>query len=388
MTIHKRSLISLIRRYHIRIRLDCDPNFSADKATQSFTGVEELSIEVSQAQFGSSNYKVLRLFEGIRSVKRARIYGSVTAFPEYVRWLQGSMKTPQGMDFEQFDEEKHQEHLISNAWSFLPQKSSTQHGSPSRRRLSTKLAVRGFFLGVLFAFSSESRYAWCFIGSRSIRTTFEISRKLFLVKRSRASANIEAAYKPCTASRQQLVGTREKKAYYNNIPLNPLFGTALLASLGQSSNLPIASTTSIDPNGEIDFGYRDHEYSSNEGASEKLNLSEGGSTDADQVAGEERADVTLDDAHYRPRPTVSRISALDELCRLAKPLNVKIVQPSKGLPSRGPITDQIQHRVNVSPLTRFLEYWAPSRRNPKIRDLTEFSEGQEIENCHLRIRFI
>ncbi|XMA15247.1 hypothetical protein WAI453_008038 [Rhynchosporium graminicola] len=109
MTIHKRSLISLIRRYHIRIRLDCDPNFSADKATQSFTGVEELSIEVSQAQFGSSNYKVLRLFEGIRSVKRARIYGSVTAFPEYVRWLQGSMKTPQGMDFEQFDKEKNGE---------------------------------------------------------------------------------------------------------------------------------------------------------------------------------------------------------------------------------------------------------------------------------------
>ncbi|CZS94413.1 uncharacterized protein RCO7_10120 [Rhynchosporium graminicola] len=323
MTIHKRSLISLIRRYHIRIRLDCDPNFSADKATQSFTGVEELSIEVSQAQFGSSNYKVLRLFEGIRSVKRARIYGSVTAFPEYVRWLQGSMKTPQGMDFEQFDKEKHQEHLISNAWSFLPQKSSTQLGSPSRRRLSTKLAVRGFFLGVLFAFSSESRYAWCFIGSRSIRTTFESSRKLFLVKRSRASANIEAAYKPCTASRQQLLLI----ASATSIGTLPIGTDDDLVPLALEKN---NITAVSDPNEEIDFGHRDHEYSSNEGGSEKLNLSEGESTDADQEAGEERADVTLDDAHYRPRPTVSRTSALDELCRLAKPLNVMIVQPSKG----------------------------------------------------------
>lgn len=105
-TIHAGNLISLIRRYHIRVRLDCDPNFSAEKATRSFTGVEELSIEVFQAQFGSSDYKVLRLFEGIRGVRRARIYGSVTTFPEYVEWLRNSVQTPEGLEVEVFDKEK------------------------------------------------------------------------------------------------------------------------------------------------------------------------------------------------------------------------------------------------------------------------------------------
>ncbi|PVH73866.1 hypothetical protein DL98DRAFT_563069 [Cadophora sp. DSE1049] len=94
-TIHSRSLISLIQRFHIRVCLDCDPNFSAEKAAKSFT-----------AQFGSSDYKMLKLFEGIRGVRRARVYGSVTAFPEYVEWLQDAMKTPEGVEVEVFDKEK------------------------------------------------------------------------------------------------------------------------------------------------------------------------------------------------------------------------------------------------------------------------------------------
>ncbi|KAG4435403.1 hypothetical protein IFR05_009110 [Cadophora sp. M221] len=105
-TIHTRNLISLIQRFHIRVRLDCDPNFSAENAAKSFTGVEELSIEVFQAQFGSSDYKVLKLFEGIRGVKRAKVYGSVIAFPEYVEWLQNSIRTPEGMDIEVFANER------------------------------------------------------------------------------------------------------------------------------------------------------------------------------------------------------------------------------------------------------------------------------------------
>ncbi|KUJ10030.1 uncharacterized protein LY89DRAFT_268400 [Mollisia scopiformis] len=100
------SLISLICKYHIRVRLDCDPNFSVHKAIAAFTGVEELTLEVFQAQFGSSDNKVLRLFEGIRGVKKARIYGSVTDFPEYVRWLQNSMMLPVGVEVEPFDKEK------------------------------------------------------------------------------------------------------------------------------------------------------------------------------------------------------------------------------------------------------------------------------------------
>lgn len=92
-TISSTAMSSLIRKYHIRVRLDCDPNFSALQATNAFTGVEELTIEVFQAQFASSDFEVLRLFEGIRCVKKVKIYGSITSFPEYVRWLQAAMKS-------------------------------------------------------------------------------------------------------------------------------------------------------------------------------------------------------------------------------------------------------------------------------------------------------
>ena len=90
-TVRAKPLISLIRRFHIRVRLDCDPNFSATKAENAFSGVEELTVEVFQAQYRSSNYKVLKLFEGVRGIQKASIYGSVTGFPEYVSWLQDAM---------------------------------------------------------------------------------------------------------------------------------------------------------------------------------------------------------------------------------------------------------------------------------------------------------
>lgn len=101
-TISSPTLIALIRKFHIRVRLDCDPNFSAKKASIAFTGVEELTIEVFQAQYGSSDYKVLKLFESVRGVKRARIYGSVTAFPGYVEWLQDTMMTPRDEESDMF----------------------------------------------------------------------------------------------------------------------------------------------------------------------------------------------------------------------------------------------------------------------------------------------
>jgi hypothetical protein len=104
-TISSPSLISLICRFHIRVRLDCDPNFSAEKAAESFSGVEELTIEVFQAQFGSSDHRVLRLFEGVRGVERARVYGSVTGFSGYVGWLQNAMTSPAGVEVGRFDRE-------------------------------------------------------------------------------------------------------------------------------------------------------------------------------------------------------------------------------------------------------------------------------------------
>ncbi|KAG0648827.1 hypothetical protein D0Z07_5076 [Hyphodiscus hymeniophilus] len=90
------NLITMIRRYYILVRLDCDPNFTAKKVQEAFTGVDELTLEVFQAQFGGSENQVLKLFEGIRGVKKARIYGSVTAFPDYAGWLERAMMTTEG----------------------------------------------------------------------------------------------------------------------------------------------------------------------------------------------------------------------------------------------------------------------------------------------------
>jgi hypothetical protein len=95
----------MIRRYYICVRLDCDPNFSAKKAQDAFTGVEELTLDVFQAQFGSSENQVLTLFEGIRDVKRARIFGSIAGFRDYVCWLERAMMTPVGNHVERFGTE-------------------------------------------------------------------------------------------------------------------------------------------------------------------------------------------------------------------------------------------------------------------------------------------
>lgn len=74
------------------------------KVQNAFTGVEELTIEVFQAQLGGSDYSVLRRFEGVRGVKRARIYGSIYAFPEYAKWLQNAMMSPVGAAPKPFDQ--------------------------------------------------------------------------------------------------------------------------------------------------------------------------------------------------------------------------------------------------------------------------------------------
>lgn len=97
-TVKSTSMISLIRRYRIRVRLDCDPNFSAEQAEKSFTGIDELILVAFQAQFGGSDFSVLRLFEGVRGVKRATVSGSVNAFPEYAKWLQARTMAPVGYD--------------------------------------------------------------------------------------------------------------------------------------------------------------------------------------------------------------------------------------------------------------------------------------------------
>ncbi|KAF7900026.1 hypothetical protein EAF00_004362 [Botryotinia globosa] len=113
-TISSCRLISIIKKYYIIVRLDCDPNFSAKKAEEAFSEVDELTIRVEQSAFRGSDYKVLRLFEDVRGVKNVRIYGSVTGFPAYVEWLQGVMMTPMNVDAAPFQSEK--SNIIGEPW--------------------------------------------------------------------------------------------------------------------------------------------------------------------------------------------------------------------------------------------------------------------------------
>lgn len=78
------------------MRLECDARFSAEAAAEAFSGMEELTVEVFQSQFRGSGNGVLKLFEGVREVRRVRIFGSITEWPEYVTWLQSRMMSKEG----------------------------------------------------------------------------------------------------------------------------------------------------------------------------------------------------------------------------------------------------------------------------------------------------
>jgi len=87
-------VVALIRRFHLRVRLDCDPNYGEEALVRAFSGVEELQVEVFQASYGNSDFRVLELFKGIRGVGRARVFGSVAA--EFAGWLEGCMESEVG----------------------------------------------------------------------------------------------------------------------------------------------------------------------------------------------------------------------------------------------------------------------------------------------------
>ncbi|KAK1657577.1 hypothetical protein BDP55DRAFT_638598 [Colletotrichum godetiae] len=90
--VRERSVLPRIRRFHIRLRLDCDLAFDSAAATAAFSGVDEFVVEVWQAAFQSADHSALRVFEGVRDVKTVRVYGSITGFEEYVCWLEGVMR--------------------------------------------------------------------------------------------------------------------------------------------------------------------------------------------------------------------------------------------------------------------------------------------------------
>lgn len=94
----------LIKRFHIFVRLDTDPRFSRSQVEDSFNDAEELRIDVFQAMYGSCDFGVLNLFEGVRGVKNVRIDGSL-GDGRYADWLASAMMLDHGEEPEAFYEE-------------------------------------------------------------------------------------------------------------------------------------------------------------------------------------------------------------------------------------------------------------------------------------------
>jgi hypothetical protein len=78
----------------VSVRLDTDARFTAEQVCSAFSGKESVEVEVWQAMFASSDLGVLKLFEGVRGVKVAKISGSVGT--EYKRWLESVMMSSDG----------------------------------------------------------------------------------------------------------------------------------------------------------------------------------------------------------------------------------------------------------------------------------------------------
>jgi hypothetical protein len=85
------TVLSLIKKFHLRVRLDCDLAYDEAAVTEAFSGKEELTIEVWQPVYLGVGRDNLRRFEGVRGVKRAKVFGSVSGFRDYARWLEAGI---------------------------------------------------------------------------------------------------------------------------------------------------------------------------------------------------------------------------------------------------------------------------------------------------------
>lgn len=96
--------VGLIRRWYLHARLDCGPFWDAATVAAALTGAEALELEVWQTMFrGDCGTEVLRRFEGVRGLRRVRVWGSTTGAEGYVAWLEGVMRSPVGSEVGQYE---------------------------------------------------------------------------------------------------------------------------------------------------------------------------------------------------------------------------------------------------------------------------------------------
>jgi len=103
--------VSMIRRFHIRVRLDCDPYYKPEAVQAVFTGADQLEVEVFRASWGIGGYESLDGFMGIRGVGRARVHGSVGK--KFARWLEECMQSREGEEVGVLDSD---EGFVERCW--------------------------------------------------------------------------------------------------------------------------------------------------------------------------------------------------------------------------------------------------------------------------------
>ncbi|KAL7925322.1 hypothetical protein ACQKWADRAFT_219241 [Trichoderma austrokoningii] len=112
------ALVPLIHRFHVEVPLDMELPYDRAAVAKSFTGVDELSIDLRQNSFLSVSCNNLTVFDAVRGVKKVYISGSTTGFEDYIAWLKDAMTSPVGADIAPF------EALTPSPWACLWSKHS------------------------------------------------------------------------------------------------------------------------------------------------------------------------------------------------------------------------------------------------------------------------
>ncbi|KAL7797525.1 hypothetical protein V8C37DRAFT_369769 [Trichoderma ceciliae] len=92
------ALVPLIHRLHIQVRLDLDLQYDRKAVAESFSGLDELSIDVVQSMFLGVSWDNLAAFDEVRGVKHVYISGSTTGFEDYIAWLEYAVTSPIGAE--------------------------------------------------------------------------------------------------------------------------------------------------------------------------------------------------------------------------------------------------------------------------------------------------
>lgn len=89
-TVNSVVCLNLIRRFHIRVRLDCDTFYKKEDVGRVFDGADVLEVEVFRSSWGVGGYEALEGFRDVRGVRKARVHGSLPALT--ARWLEACME--------------------------------------------------------------------------------------------------------------------------------------------------------------------------------------------------------------------------------------------------------------------------------------------------------